>query len=724
MKETDSKPQDSKPGGDRKAASAKLETMRKRFSLAQDGARENQENYREDTRFCSSSDQWPAEVRALRGKDRIALTFNRLNGVIKQIVGDYRQNKLAIKVRPAGGESSEEMAEIIAGLIRNIESISQADIAYATALECALRGGFGYWRVMTRWAADDVFEQDIIIKPIMNPLSVLFDPEAVLPTREDAQYAFLSEMVLKDDFTKAYPKARPESFTVPGIDPSEMLHWRSGESVRVTEYFEKEKYKGRLALLSNGVTMHVDNDEQLYALSQIGVTVTREREAERTRIRWTKATGGQILEESTLPIRYIPIVPVIGEQVIMDGKTLTRSAIYYSKDAQHMYNYWKTQATEMIALAPKTKWLLTQQHIEGYEQQWERANVDPTPFLLYNPDTEAGGAPREIQPTAQPIAEISMALGASDDIKATTGIFDASLGAQGNETSGKAIMARAHQGSLATATFHDNLAKAIEYCGRIIVDWMPHVYDTERVVRVLDMEDRVRTETINKREYDPFTGITKVLNNVTTGKYDIVVTAGPNFASQRMEAMDGMIKLLQTAPQIWPVAGDLIVKNLDWPGADEIAERIRRSMPPQITVDPDSEEGQQMQAEQQNQPPPIPPEVQAQQAQAERQQMEFEQKMEMERFKAELNHQSDMKKAELSAAVEREKESTRQMRTAGAQPSPSTDISAALQAVAEATVQTMQATQAIAQLAAVQTEAMLRIAAEEQAPEETKDTED
>lgn len=640
-------PQDDKSNGKGSSAEREMETIRKRFAHAQEQDRDNHANYKQDMLFSCSADQWTEEVRAARGRDRVALTFNRLNGIIKQIVGDYRQNKLCVKVRPAAGEASEEVAETLAGLIRNIEAVSNADTAYANALECALRGGFGYFRVLTHYAYDDVFEKDLLIRPVVNPLTVHFDPNAVLPTREDAEYAFISELISREDFKKQYPKARPVG--VDSSDTGDMMPWRTREMVRLAEYFEKESYAARLALFDNGITLEIKDDSQIYAMEGLGVRLVKEREAERTRMLWKKISGVEVLEREVLPIRYIPIIPVIGEEVNVEGRSLTRSAIYYAKDAQRQYNYMKSTAVEMTALAPKAPWLGTRTHFEGYEEQWQRVNVAPAPYLVYNHDPEAGGPPQRIAPTPQPIGEVSMALGAADDIKATTGIFDASLGAQSNETSGKAILARAHQGSLATTIFHDNLSKAIEYCGRILIDWIPSTYDTERVVRVLDLEGESRSETVNQRRYAPLTGVTTILNSLTVGKYDVVVTAGPNFASQRMEAMDGMIKLLQTAPQIWPVAGDLIVKNLDWKGSEEIAERIKRAMPPEIVTDPESPEGQQLAAQKANQPPPTPPEVQAQAAQAERQQMEFQQKMELERQKFAFEQQQAIVRNEIEA---------------------------------------------------------------------------
>ena len=315
---------------------------------------------------------------------------------------------------------------------------------------------------------------------------------------------------------------------------------------------------------------------------------------------------------------------MLGEEVNVEGKVVTRSAIYYAKDAQRNLNYWKTCATEAVALAPKTKWLVTPEQIQGFEGQWANANASPIAYLPYN---EGHGAPQQVPPATPPIAEMNLAMSAGDDIKRTTGIYDASLGARSNETSGRAIVARQQEGDTATYIFLDNLKKAIEHCGRILLDWIPAVYDTERVVRVLDMEGNPRSEVVNQRQYDPATGVVEVLNSLRLGKYDVVMDAGPSFASRKAEGLAAMTQLAQAYPPLMQLAGDLVVGSMDFPGAEQVAARLKRSIPPQITTDPESEEGQQMQAQQQAQ--------QAQQQQMAQQAMQAKLSVEQGKIEAE-----------------------------------------------------------------------------------------
>jgi hypothetical protein len=622
------------PKPSKKASEDVVATARKRFEAALAAETDNRKSYADDVNFSCTDDQWPDEVKRLRGQDRPMLTINRLNGVIKQIVGDYRQNKIAIKVLPASGEASEEVADILAGLVRNIEQQSNADVARTSALDCAARGGFGYYRVMTEYEGEDSFDQNIVVRPIHNPLTVYFDPSARLITREDARWCFVTEMVKREDFEAMYPDAEPQDFN---SGDAETNNWNTADEVRVAEYFEKVKYTARLGAFSNGMVMEITDDKEIAALASIGVTLVKERQAEKTKIVWRKMTSSEVLETREYLMPYIPIIPVLGEEVDVQGKVVLRSAIYYAKDAQRAFNYWRTAATESVALASKAPWLLTPEEIEGFQEQWARVNTQPMPYLLYNRG-DGGGMPQRNDPPTVPIGELALANNASDDIKATTSMYDASLGARGNETSGRAILARQQEGDTATYLFVDNLKKAVEYEGKVILAFIRLVYDAERVVRVLDLEGKPSTKVVNQRVYDPMTGVTQVLNSLTVGKYDVIVSTGPNFASQKIEMINALQQVLPNLPIVGQVAPDLIVRALPFQGMDKVAERIERALPPNITGEADSPEAQAAQAQQ----------MQMQQQMAEGQMKVQQAKSEAEVMKAQatmVKAQADVAKA-------------------------------------------------------------------------------
>lgn len=576
-----------------------LTEMLQRFSNAQSYESDNRNNYIKDTEFSVSADQWDENVKVLRGKHRPALTFNRLNGIVKQVIGDYRQNKLAIKVIPAGSGADEEVADILAGLIRSIELTSNADMVYVNALECSVRGGFGWFRVLPEYEGNDTFSQNLVIRAIHNPLTVYCDPSARLLSRADARWMIVTEKMPRDEFKAAYPKV--DTSIGDSLDPDLTDDWGDNDDIRVAEYFTKEKKTVRLAAFDNGAVVEIDDDAEIEAMQQIGWTLVKERESERTEVRWRKCIASKILEERVYKTQYIPLIPTFNEEVNLQGKVHLRSTIYYAKDAQRMDNYWKTAATESVALVSKAPWIGTAKHFEGYDDIWDRANSMPVTKLIYNPDPEAPQGPQRIEPPNQPIGEMAMSQMTSRDIQYTTGVFDANLGQKSNVVSGVAQQEQQSQSATNTYIPVDNLRKAIEHCGKILIDWIPEFYDTERAIRIVGMEGDSDTETVNQQKYNPLLGVTEVLNDITVGKYDVVVETGPAFASRRREAVDGMMKFIAAMPQLGALIADLAVKNMDWPGADEIAARLKRALPPQITVDPDSPEGQQMaqQAQQQ-----------------------------------------------------------------------------------------------------------------------------
>ena len=570
-----------------------IQEMRRRFEHSRDATEENRNSYIQNVKISASADQWDDEVKKRRGSARPALTFNLLNLIVKQIIGDYRQNKLAIKVLPAGSSASEDVADILAGLIRNIEIDSNADQAYTNALECSARGGFGYYRVVTEYEGDDEFNQKLLIKPIHNPLTVYFDPSAKLLSRADARYCLVTEMISKDEFRRQYPKAEEFGWDIVDVDSDEEGVWGDGEQIRICEYFTKELVEVRLVAFDSGAVVQIDDDSELEALQQIGWNPVKERTADRINIRWRKCNGSHILEERTYKTKYIPIIPVLGEEVNIEGKTHLRGAIYYAIDAQNSYNYERSTAIERSALSAKAPWMVTHHQIEMYRDQWDNANTTPQPYLVHTPDPQMPNGPQRIEPPAPSGADMQNSQAAAQDIQRTTGVFDAQLGEKTNVISGRGLSEQQSQGVTSTYLFVDNLRASIEHCGRILIDWIPQVYDKERVIRTISAEEDIDMQPINQQQANPMMGITEVLNDITIGKYDVIVEAGKAFASRRKEAVEGMMQFAQAFPQQAPIIADLMIDNMDVPGGSVMAARIKRSLPPQVVNDPDSPEGQQ-----------------------------------------------------------------------------------------------------------------------------------
>jgi hypothetical protein len=588
-----------------------LTLARERFKRCVEFESENRKKQQDDIRFAAATpdDPWQWDERDRYARDqagRPCLTINKLPQHIHQVTNDIRQNRPSIKYRAANDQAAPETAEILTGLSRHIESQSDADIAYDTALDHSVRHGLGYVRVLTDYEGEDSFDQEIFIRRVRDPFKVYLDPDCEDPAGSDARYAFIEESLSEQEFKEQYPDADPIDWDFPDHD------WFTKETktVRVAEYYTLESKDDELALWTNGATSF-KSDGGMPAGVVAGEKPLKTRSMKRPYLCWRKITGDQELEKREYQWKYIPISRVLGNEAIVDGKHVVWGLVRGAKDAQRMYNVAQSAITERIMLAPRTPWVAPADAIEGYERYWESANTANHPYLPYNHIDTGNNPLPPPQRTAPATVETGLQqimMAASDDIKATTGQYDASLGQRSNETSGKAIMARQREGDNATYHYGDNLARMVRHIGRIILDIIPTVYDTRRVARILgeDMSEgfahvdpqmpQAYAETRDEQ------GAMVRIFNPAVGKYDIVITTGPSFTTRRMEAFDAMQQMTQANPQLWQVIGDQLVRNMDWPGADDMAERLKVTLLPEI---------RQM-VEQEGKPQEIPPQVQMQ----------------------------------------------------------------------------------------------------------------
>lgn len=567
-----------------------------RFKLVAESENDIRRDALDDLRFASG-EQWDQKIRADRENDRRpCLTINRIPQFIKQITNDQRQNRPAIKAHPVDDQADVETAKAISGLIRHIEYNSNADAAYDTAFDGAVRAGRGFIRVITDYSDPLSFDQEILIKRIRNPLSVFLDPFSQEPDGSDARFAFITDDIAKDEYLKSYPESRLAKSGEWNATGNDATDWINDKSVRIAEYFYKDAETKNLALLNDGRV--VIKDELTEELPE-GVEIVSERQSDVPVIKWCKLNGSEILEKRIWAGQYIPIVPVYGEELDINGKRILKGIVRDSKDAQRMYNFWKSSETEAISLAPKTPWVAEEGQIEGYEQDWQSANRKNHAVLKYKAKSVNGQpiAPPQRQafePAVQAITNAAMM--AADDLKSTTGIYDASLGAQSNETSGVAIQRRNNQAQTSNFHFVDNLTRSLRHTGRILIDLIPKIYDSARTARIIGEDGEQKVIKINQA-FDQDGKPT--LYDLSVGKYDVTIDVGPSYASKRQEAAASMISLSQAVPEIVKFAGDIMIRNMDWPGAQEIADRLKKTLPPGLADDP-------------NKQTQIPPQVQAQ----------------------------------------------------------------------------------------------------------------
>ena len=575
-----------------------------RFEKAQQYWGPIQERMTEDMKFAlgdsTNNWQWPAwALTKRRVQKRPHLSINKLPQHINQVVNEIRQNMPQGKARGASGEASEETAEILTGLMRRIWNAGEAPVAVSHAAFWQVTAGCGYFYIANDWIDDGSFEQDLFVRQVRDPTAVIDDPLIELPTGEDRRFLFLVEEMAKEEFQELYPDA-----AMADVDQSHSMAWFADETVRVARYWYKAKGTREIGLYADGTTAYVDlrtNERPL-----------RTKSVKADVIKCDVISGAEILEEHEWPGSTIPFVRVVGVDMQVENERVVKGLVRNAMDAQAMYNFWATSYAEHVALAPKAPFIGPKGFAEGSEDVWQTANDTPHAYLEYNPVDASDGSPLPPPSRAPgpdiPAGYVQGMMQASDDIKATTGQYDASLGARGNETSGRAINARQRESDTANFHFIDNVAKAVEYASRIMVEVLPKLYDTRRVARITGEDgtedlayiDPNSPQAMQKIQHEE--GEIKSIYNFAVGRYDVVVTTGPSYATKRAEAADMMTQLAQGDPTIMAKAGDIIVRNFDMPGAEELSKRLKLFLPPEIRQAEEAETGGQQQ---------LPPQVQA-----------------------------------------------------------------------------------------------------------------
>jgi len=553
-----------------------LRRAREAFERARDHWRDNHEAARADLNFARLGRQWDDRMRRARELEhRPCLTFNKMPAFIRQVVNDARQNKPAIKVHPQDSNADPRTADIISGLIRNIETTSDADVAYDTAIEHAVGQGFGYWRINTRYARDDAFDQDLVIERIANPFTVYGDPRSTAADSSDWDEAFVVTTLTKDEFEAAYPEAEKTDWATDFLGAED---WIDGENVVVAEYWLREKVRREIVALSDGSVLALDDYEARAAelAAEGAARVGTPREVESWKVTQYLLSGAELLKTVNWAGSFIPIIPVYGDEVIdADGKRHFRSLIRDAKSAQQMFNYWRTTTTEMIALAPKAPFIGEERAFE-LDPNWATANSQSHPYLM----VPSGAAIPLRQPfSGVPAGAMQEALSASDDMKAIIGIYDASLGARSNETSGRAIAARQREGDVSTFHFIDNLSRAIRHGGRVLLDLIPKVYATDRMIRVLGPATGAGPAARTVRIAPTGMPVTVLdgaegVYDLAAGKYDLTVAAGPSYTTRREEVTAILTDMMRSVPDSAGFLAGRLARLLDLPDAEELGREM------------------------------------------------------------------------------------------------------------------------------------------------------
>lgn len=643
--------------GKKKADFLTLAVKRLKRSIDKDD--HNRKAAIEDLEFLNGNQWDEGEKKRRKLRSRPCLTLNLLPKFVDQIVGDMRQNRPKIKIRPIDSKADPAIAKIREGIIWNIEYLSGAEAIHDDAGESTTACGYGAWRVLTRYTEENPFTQEIYLDPIENPFNVHMDPAAKHFMYSDANYAFILDEMPVDEFKETYPGKELPGDSLEKGSGTDYEDWWDDETVRVAEYYVREKKKIAMAQMDNGDVITLDEaNKRITEWQEKNMTpvlspatgmpgemggmpegltplppanpspmmeqepqIVKTRDTDKIKVKHYVITASEILKEEECPGEFIPIILLRGRIRNIGGKTYVRGLIRDAKDPQRLVDYWNTAAAEAIALAPKTPWIGTAKQFQGYENDYAMANIENFPFLKYNID-QGAPPPTRVPFGDPPVAMFAQISRAEENLKSVVGMFNRDVGDQGPEMSGVAITKAQTPGDVATFAFIDNLARAIEHEGRIINSMIPEVYDTERDVRLRNVDDTETFAPINTTAANALENITTnptryqgldkkklmksiqekgdqaIFNDIAAGKYDVVVDVGPSYTTQRQESAQAMMDLVKADPQrLMGIAGDLIVRNLDFKDADTLATRLEKTLPAGLKELKEGEEP----------PPPAPP---------------------------------------------------------------------------------------------------------------------
>lgn len=570
--------------------------MRERFKLAEESEAEIRKDALEDWKF-RAGEQWDQDIQKAReSDDRPCFTTNRVQQIVRHVTNEQRQQRPAIEASPIGDGSDVETAEVIQGTARHCELVSDADVAYDTSFEGMVTGGFGYFRLNAEYLSKKSFDQEPRFSRVLNPFSVYFMPGCKKSDYSDAKWAFVTDDILPDPYKEEFPNSELCSLSEFQSIGDRAPGWVRGDGVRVAEYFYIESEP---AVIVKGTDGKVYFEDELPK----GVKVAKDkatgepyrRDTEVDTVYWCKTNGIELLEEETeVACEYIPIVPVLGEEFIVEGRRYLVGVVRYARTPAQMYNLWTSAMAESIALAPKAPWLATPTQIAGFETYWQRANTVNWPYLPYNPDPKAPGEPKR-QFAEPPIEAITQAIAHADaDIKNVSS-YDPSLALHGPEQSGKALLLRRENSDQANFGFQDNMNRAVRHGARIMLSMIQRVMDVPRIVRILNPDGTKDTVQLGKPTY--YKGAKKTFD-LTVGEYDISASAGPSYDSKRKEAAASIMSLVQSFPPLMQFCGDLLVRDMDWPQSQAIADRLKKMLPAQLQDPADGQEPIPAQAQQ------------------------------------------------------------------------------------------------------------------------------
>jgi hypothetical protein len=575
--------EESRPKNDAARREKLLKQALEHWAVCESGWKDNREAARDDLRF-QAGEQWPAKMKKEREDDgRPCLTVDKINQYVRQVVNDGRQNRPQIKVHPVDDQGDPKVAEAFMGIIRHIWRRG-GDQAADTALGHAAGSGFGWIRVGTDYERESSFDQELRLLRVRNPLAAMLDPNAMEADGSDARYGFVIDEIPKDRFKKKWPKAK---FTDWKADlPKYADGWIAGDNVRVVEYFYVVEEPRNLLLLATGET--VEEADYWRAVKELGRENVPKIEDSRSMpvctVKWCRLSGAEVLEENDWQGKYVPIVPVYGNEYDVDGKVMYCGLIRPAKDAQRLYNYMRSAFAESVGNATQDFWVAADAQLEGYEAEWDS---DSNSYVRRYKPVDAGGErvppPFRATPATLPTGMAADMQHSEHDIQASMGMYASTTLGVGNAQSGKQEMLQQRRGDTSTFHYQDNLNRAYAQVGRILVDLIPKYYGSRKAARILGEDGKAEIIETNPDQGKAYLKLgSKKIYNFNVGLYDASVEVGPSFATKRQETAALMQELANRNPQVFALVADVMFRNMDIPEADKVARRFELMLPPQV----------------------------------------------------------------------------------------------------------------------------------------------
>lgn len=568
----------------------KHQSARERYQDFKDHFSEQRKRMLEDLEFSNPAvpKQWSDVDRKARetapGGARPCMTFDSTNQYINQVVNDARQNKPGIQVLPVDSGADIQTAQAIEGMIRHIEYSSRSGIAYDTSIDHAARCGAGWIRVTTEVVNPRLNEQEVRIKSISDALSCMISPESVEPDGSDSTDGFVETMINRKVFESNYGQRLRDKSKSWG----DSAVWYSDKAIRVCEYYKlKSVKKNRLDIyLEDGSTKTVNEEDYWAEVKELGYKpmIAAQWIDEEKHVEWSLMTGDEIIDETTILCKWVPLVPVYGNVLWIDGKRHVCGLTRQLMDGQRARNFERTAHIEMIAMQPKAPFILPFESVEAFEDEWSGIGRSNQPYLPYNALDSEGRplpAPQRLAPPPIPSAFIQGAEQATSDMQAAIGMYKSNLGAPSNAVSGRAKMQDQREGDTATYHYVDNQRRAIEHVARIIVNMIPQYYNEGQEVRTLGMNGDTKTIRISKTSDSKHNGNVPIINP-STGTYDVRVKAGPAYATLRQEASEALTEIVGKNPAMMAVLGPTWARMQDWPESEKVAKLLMLMAPPQV----------------------------------------------------------------------------------------------------------------------------------------------